>query len=428
MAMQTQPSHLLVSYFHTFGVFLWNEGRPDLQTCFRLRVSNVAQHDLQRTQRFACPVDTDVTEQPVFDRIPFRRSSWIMTNRDLKSVMIRHGLQFEFPKSRPATIAASAIGQNQELAVVAKTATSRSLPPRCYGIDGELRRVGRQANINVSPILARQVKAIRCCPTRSVLEKIVTVHLFRFQTPSLSSVLEVADQFFFLGIYADYRPTGLQKPFLLSGDVAKLSIPIRMRRPGNSFAVGLEREFPFAKQTPHGYRINRVALRTQQAAQAFQTEAHPLLLRHGIAAGVFFDQGQQVFLNLGAFFSMGGRPAPGRRVRPKGTSCNAPFNSRRPRRIVRTFMPVIIDRRRSPPWPMRFDSNATYQRRCCSSNRLKSRFICRCISLWGCSPSCKQSGHRHDRIASCMFLPPAAISLLQLNRRKMASNCSAAPK
>jgi hypothetical protein len=302
MAMQTEPPHLLVRYFHTFGVFLWNESRLDFQSCFRLRVSNVAQHDLQRTQRFSCPVDANVTEQPVFNRIPFRRSSWIMTNRDLKSVMIRHCLQFEFPKSRPATIAASAIGQNQELAIVPKTATSRSLPPRCNGIDGKLRRVGRQANINVAPILARQVKAIRCGPTRSVLKKIVTVHLFRFQTPGLSSVLEVADQLFFLGIHADYRPTGLQKPFLLSGDVAKLPIPIRMRRSGNSFPIGFERKFPFAKQTPHGHRINRVTLRTQQLAQAFQTEAHPLLLRHGIAAGVFLDQGQQIFLKLGAFF------------------------------------------------------------------------------------------------------------------------------
>lgn len=300
-----------------------------------------------------------------------------MTNRDFEPVMIRQILKSEFPQSGTATIAAAAIGQNQKLASVPVAVTSRSLPPSCNRIDRKFWRVGRQADINVSPILVWQVKTIGGCPTRSVLKKVMAVHLFGFQTPGSSSVLEVADQLFFLGIHADHRPTGLQKPLLLSNDVAKLPISIRMRRTGNSFPIGFERELPFAEQTPYGHRINRVALSIQQSAQAIQTETHPLLFGHRIAASMLLDQGQEVFLDLRAFFSMGGRPAPGRRVRPCGRSLKERFSSRRPRRIVRTFIPVIKDRSRSPPCPMRFDSKATYQRRCCSSKRLRSKFIWR---------------------------------------------------
>jgi len=109
MATQTQPSHLLVCYLDTLAVFLWNEGRLHLQTRFGCRALNVAQHDLQGTQWFAGPVSADVAEQTVFDRIPFRRPSWIMTNRDFEPVMIRQILKSEFPQSGTATIAAAAI-------------------------------------------------------------------------------------------------------------------------------------------------------------------------------------------------------------------------------------------------------------------------------------------------------------------------------
>ena len=393
MTTQTQASHLLVGYFYPLGVFPGDDGRLCLQTRFRLRATNVAQHDLERTQWLACPVDADVTEQPVFDGIPFRRSSRIVTNRDLEPVTIRQFLQSELPQSGPATVAASAISQNQEFVGLPIAVTPRCLPPSRNRVDGKLGCVGRQAHINAAPVLVWQVKPIWGRPARSFLKKVMTIHLVRFQTPGLPGVFKVADQLFFLGVHADHRPAGLQKPLLLSGDVAKLPISIRMRRTGDSFPAGLERELPFAKQTPNSHRINRVALRTQQSAQAFQAETHPLLLRHGIAAGLLFDQGQQVCLNFRTFFSTGGRPAPGRRVRPFGRSFKERFNSRRPRRIVRTFMPVIKDKSRSPPCPRRFDSNATYQRRCCSSRRPRSKFICRCSSILGCSSSRKQSGH-----------------------------------
>ena len=63
---------------------------------------------------------------------------------------------------------------------------------------------------------------------------------FSCLTPTPSSVLEIANQLFFLGIYADHRPAVAQKEQFLRINVLKLRVTIRMLRSSQPFGVDLE--------------------------------------------------------------------------------------------------------------------------------------------------------------------------------------------
>jgi hypothetical protein len=70
----------------------------------------------------------------------------------------------------------------------------------------------------------------------------VSVDLFGMPAPDRSGVLEVADQFALLGIDAEYRPGPVAEPVELPLQVAELAIAVRMRRPGEAFAVDVQGE------------------------------------------------------------------------------------------------------------------------------------------------------------------------------------------
>ena len=64
--------------------------------------------------------------------------------------------------------------------------------------------------------------------TFSVTGKIVRVDRLGFFTPLRSPVVEKTNQFFFLAIYADTRPTSSQKGISLTDKVLELLVSIRM--------------------------------------------------------------------------------------------------------------------------------------------------------------------------------------------------------
>jgi hypothetical protein len=82
--------------------------------------------------------------------------------------------------------------------------------------------------------------------------------------------------------------------------------------------------------------------------------------------------------HAGSLFLHEDVPRKASRTRSCGRSASPVSSSCRPRWIVLGSMPVMCDSTSSPPGPTRSDSMATYQRRCCSSNRLTKRLIRRC--------------------------------------------------
>jgi hypothetical protein len=69
----------------------------------------------------------------------------------------------------------------------------------------------------------------------------VVVDHFGCLAPTPSSILEIADQFFFLGIYADYWPAVAQKELFLRLNVLKLRFAIRVLRASQPLVIGFER-------------------------------------------------------------------------------------------------------------------------------------------------------------------------------------------
>ena len=94
--------------------------------------------------------------------------------------------------------------------------------------------------------------------------------------PGATGVLEVTNQFFLLSIYADNRmSSGHEKPFHPL-DVAELTIPVRMWRTSEPFAVGLQGEALILQQSSDGHMPDWKTRFTQRLAQLAETAPYTL--------------------------------------------------------------------------------------------------------------------------------------------------------
>src|SRR5271156_5940645 len=77
--------------------------------------ANVIQNCLVAVERPSSPIFTDLTEQPVFNRIPLGGSSWIMAHcyGDVVTVT-KFLLKIDLPSPVPESIAPAAISQDQK--------------------------------------------------------------------------------------------------------------------------------------------------------------------------------------------------------------------------------------------------------------------------------------------------------------------------
>ena len=392
---------LMVADFDFQWVGFVRAGGRDLQAGDCARAANQPQHLLQTIQRFSSPVQTDGTKQAVFDGIPFRCACRVMGNRDGQAVLIGPPLQGVFPQTRAITVAASGVRLDQQASGLRIQPASRMPPPGANGIYGKLGCIRTRAHMHMAAIVRGIVNPIRSGTAHGVLLEIVGVYLARRPAPRAAGVLELADQLLFLGVYAEYGIAGMLMVFPLPSKVAELLVPIGMRRPGEPFHVHAEREAGLVQQPSDGARSM-----VEAASQLSQAQPHETPPRGRVASDLRLHRLLQLLLDLGRFFSTGGRPPPGSRVRFVGRSANPEANSSWPRRIVSGCSLVTRLIKATPPCPKRLASQATSHRRCCSSDRLSSRFSWACRSLSGCSSACTQLGHWHWYIASCINRSP----------------------
>lgn len=214
MTFPLQDFHLLVRDFQPFLVAFGHQGRPYFEASFRCRATNVAEHEFQGSQWFACPVVADVTEQAMFHWVPLGGSPWVMTHGDCQSGSVGELLQLPFPQAWPTAVTSARVCQNQQVRRL--TAHPGPTPPCADRVNGKLWCICGQTDIHEPSILPWHIQSVRRCSPRALREKVMAIDLFRFQTPRLAVILEVADHLLFLGIHADYGPTGLLKPFPLA--------------------------------------------------------------------------------------------------------------------------------------------------------------------------------------------------------------------
>src|SRR6266568_8074591 len=95
------------------------------------------------------------------DRVPFTTSGWVVAHGDLESQPIaQHGLQALLPQPCSTAVAATGIGQYQQLRRCRKGCPSLVFPPAGNRVDGKGWRVGRVANVHGTAVIEHVVDAI----------------------------------------------------------------------------------------------------------------------------------------------------------------------------------------------------------------------------------------------------------------------------
>src|SRR5665647_2003910 len=131
----------MVADFATFFIGFGIQPRMDFQTLLRCRGTNQADHDLKCFQRNALPIAGDVAEQPVLDLIPFAGAGGEMTDLDDHLQLISQALKFRQPQPGARTVAAAAVGCDQQSPRRLIPLAAQTPPPATDGRSREFSRV-----------------------------------------------------------------------------------------------------------------------------------------------------------------------------------------------------------------------------------------------------------------------------------------------
>src|SRR5215813_2801331 len=211
-----------------------------LQTSLGGRRTDDPDPRLEGLQRAARPIQTDLGEQAVFDRIPFRASRRIVAARPGQTKLIAKSLLYLcLPQPRAAPIAAARISEHQNLARRRGLESPVFLPPPRDRRASELRRVGRHSHLDRTGVALQVVDAGRRRAPNGLGQELLHVTLDRLLPPGLAGLFELADQRFLFRVNADDRLTGRAKLGELLFDGFNLWVAIRMRCSG-LFLVGVD--------------------------------------------------------------------------------------------------------------------------------------------------------------------------------------------
>lgn len=120
----------------------FQQGGPHLQPRVGRCATQKIEHSFQRAQRLARPIQTDVTEQAMFDGVPLRAPSGIVAHIDGQPVAIAQLLsEMQLKAARPTAIAASGISQDQLLLRSRIVLLSLLFPPTGNDCHRELGRI-----------------------------------------------------------------------------------------------------------------------------------------------------------------------------------------------------------------------------------------------------------------------------------------------
>lgn len=274
----------------------------------------------------------------MFHGVPLRRARGVVRDVNRQSRLIGPALQLAFPKSTTRAVSAAGVRLDEDRLGLRITSPALRALPVPQRVDAEMARFGGGADADVSFVTRRVVDAVRHGSTLGVLAKVVGVHFVRGPRPFAAGVLEIADQFLLFRIDTERRATCFLELPSLALDVTELPVSIRMRRTGESLHVDARRESEPSKQPSDG----GAARFAQTCGQLTETAANELFSACRPAACFVFDQSLQLIAHAGVFFSMRGRPPPGKRTRSVGRAARSSSNSLRPLRIVSTLIPLTL--------------------------------------------------------------------------------------
>ena len=199
--------------FHFLGYLDLGRVKPCIQRCEATEArarpcsTDVLQHDFIAGQGFAGPIGADQIEHVVLDRVPFGCACGIMSDRDCQSEFIGQVLQTDLPGPATITIGTSAVGFDRQPRHLRIPTPSDFQPPRTDGTHRKRCRLMSSANHDIARVAIFVKDAVRIGSAPCQCRKVVVQYVASLTAPTATAVFEVTDQFLFLRVHADYRPT-----------------------------------------------------------------------------------------------------------------------------------------------------------------------------------------------------------------------------
>jgi len=156
----------------------------------------------------------------MLDGIPFGGAAGVVTDRHGEAISVGEAvLEGVFPGPVAVSVAAAAVGEDQNLLGVGVAAPAVVEPPFGQVVDGEGGGVVGGADEEAAVVGCYVVDAVGQGDAFGVGAEVVVVDPGGCLGPGGAVVLEVADQFTFLGVDADDGQAGSGEGFALGGDV-----------------------------------------------------------------------------------------------------------------------------------------------------------------------------------------------------------------
>jgi hypothetical protein len=178
----------------------------------------------------ASPINADVAEKPILNRVPFGATWRIVTDSDSQSESItQFFLKIVLPGPEVVPVGATSVGKNQQTIGLRIGRPAVKPPPTFQAIDGKFRSIVGYSDRNIPGILAKVVDAEGNRHTFRVAG-VMRISFLWFSTPTFSLALEISYELFLFGINTDDRQSLAEVPGFEGRDVLKLFVSVRMLR------------------------------------------------------------------------------------------------------------------------------------------------------------------------------------------------------
>jgi hypothetical protein len=163
----------------------------------------------------------------MLDGVPFRSACGIVGNGDRQGKGVRElGLDLGFPGMTAATVAATGIGQNEQLAGTAIAGRTFLVPPMSDGMSGEGRGIVGNADHQSPAIFQNIINPVGNGDAYGIGAEVVIIDATRGRFPTTARIFEIADEFAFLAVDADDGQMTALETVAQLGQIFELKIAV----------------------------------------------------------------------------------------------------------------------------------------------------------------------------------------------------------
>src|SRR6266699_5448290 len=174
----------------------------------------------------------------MLDGIPLGSTGGIVSNGDGQGKGVGQlGLELGVLSVTAATVAATGIGQNEQLAGTAIAGGTFLAPPMSDGMSGEGGGVVGNADHQSTAIFCDIVNPVRNGDPDGISAEVVIVNTTRGRFPTAARIFEIADELAFFAVHADNGQMTALETVAQFGEIFELQIPVGTRTGGDLFLI-----------------------------------------------------------------------------------------------------------------------------------------------------------------------------------------------